>query len=277
MCRSLVTVAVALGVLAGLPAVVRAQGQRAVELGPAAEVPRTLQAAAPIDLSGTWVSIVSEDWRWRMMTPPRGDYAAIPLNANGRRVADLWDPVADETAGLQCKLFGAPSVMRLPGRVTFSWADADTLKIDADAGTQTRLVRNVVTAGTSRPGAEPTWQGQSTATWEIPEGALAEETRGALRPKSGQLKVTTTGLRPGYLRRNGVPYSENARLTEYFVTVKAPNNDEWLIVTAIVDDPTYLNEPFTTSTHFKKEPDASKFAPTPCVAYKELIIPGATR
>ena len=71
-------------------------------------------------------------------------------------------------------------------------------------------------------------------------------------------------MAPGYLRKNGVPYSEKATLTEYFERFKAPNGDEWLVVTSIVEDSTYLSQPFITSTHFKQEPDAGKWNPTTC-------------
>jgi hypothetical protein len=238
---------------------VYAQGQRAVEQGPAPEVPRTLRAAAPIDLTGTWVSVVTEDWRWRMMTPPRYDYAAVPMNADARRVADNWDPAADEAAGQQCKVYGAAAVMRVPGRLRVSWADDNTLKVETDAGAQTRMLRY----GTSETGTARTWQGQTKAIWQMPE-ATGRGGRGG--PRSGQLKTVTTNLRAGYLRTNGVPYSENAVVTEYYVRVTAPNGDEWLVVTSMVDDPTYLNEPFVTSSHFKKEPNDAKFAPVPCGA-----------
>lgn len=241
--------------LAATPAL--AQGQRAIEQGPAPEVPRTLKAAAPIDLTGTWVSVVSEDWRWRMITPPRYDYAAVPMNADARRVADNWDPEADEAGGQQCKVYGAASVMRLPGRLRITWADDNTLKIETDAGTQTRTLR----FGAAAPAGERTWQGQSRAIWQIPEAT--GRGRGAMR--SGQLKAVTTNMRAGYLRTNGVPYSDQAVLTEYFVRVTAPNGDEWLVVTSMVDDPMYLNEPFVTSSHFKREPNDAKFSPTPCV------------
>ena len=225
------------------------------------------QQYAPIDLTGTWVSVVTEDWRWRMMTPPRGDYAAVPLNAEGRRVADNWDPKADEADGLQCKVFGAPSVTRLPGRLNISWTDDNTLQVGTDAGTQTRALR----WGGPAAGSEHTWQGHSSAIWEFPASSAPGAEgggRGGPRARSGQLKVVTTNLRAGYLRKNGVPYSDKAALTEYFTRTTAPNGDEWLVITAILDDPPYLNERFVTSTHFKKEPDNSRFAPTPCVVFK---------
>ena len=80
------------------------------------------------------------------------------------------------------------------------------------------------------------------------------------------MKVVTTNLRPGYLRKNGVPYSANTKLTEYYSRTHEPNGDSWLIVTTIVEDPQYLNQPFITSTHFKRQADASGWNPTPCSA-----------
>jgi len=75
----------------------------------------------------------------------------------------------------------------------------------------------------------------------------------------------TTRMKPGYLRSNGVPYSDAAVVTEYFYRHSGPGDLEWLTVTTVVDDPKYLAQPFITSTDFKKEPDGSKFTPTPCV------------
>ncbi len=107
----------------------------------APQPPRSARAAAQADLTGTWVAQITEDWRWRMITPPKGDYASVPLNAAGRQVADRWDPAADVAAGEQCRVFGAGGLMRLPTRVKISWADDDTLKVATDAGEQTRLFR----------------------------------------------------------------------------------------------------------------------------------------
>jgi hypothetical protein len=252
---------VAVAVATALGVTVSAQANRPVERGPAAAAPTTLRGAAPLDLTGTWVSVVTEDWRWRMITPPKYDYAAIPLNSAGRNAADAWDPDADEKNGLQCKVYGAASVMRMPGRVNISWADDNTLRVQTDAGTQTRALRYGAFAA---PG-ERTWQGQSRAIWQVTPPPAGRGGRGAAPKSAGQLKVVTTQMRAGYLRKNGVPYSENAVLTEYYTRVTAPNGDDWLVVTSIVEDPTYLNEPFVTSTHFKKEPNNAKFAPTPCV------------
>jgi hypothetical protein len=80
----------------------------------------------------------------------------------------------------------------------------------------------------------------------------------------GSLKVTTSHLKAGYLRKNGVPFSENAALTEYFDMLKEHNGDVMLVVTIVVDDPMYLREPFIITSHFKKQTDDAGWNPTPC-------------
>ena len=126
--------------------------------------PQTPQAQAPIDLTGWWVSVVTEDWRWRMVTPPKGDYSSVPINNEGRRVGDTWDPVKDEREGNACKSYGVGALMRVPGRLHITWQDESTLKIETDAGTQTRLLHF---GDTPAPAGEQGWQGYSAATWEI--------------------------------------------------------------------------------------------------------------
>jgi len=213
--------------------------------------------AARIDLSGYWVSIVTEDWRFRMMTPPEGDYPDIPLNVEGREVADAWDPAKDEASGDACKAYGAANIIRMPGRLHITWENDATLKIETDAGMQTRLLRFDAPQTRNR---DAQWQGESVARWE---GRLAG--RGG-QARSGSLKVITTHMRPGYLQKNGVPYGGNAVMTEYFDVVKEPSGDQWLIVKSIVEDPQYLVRPFVRSTHFRKLPNASGWNPTPCSA-----------
>jgi hypothetical protein len=220
---------------------------------------QSAQAAAPVDFTGYWVSLVTEDWRFRMVTPAKGDYPSIPLNAEGRKVADAWDPAKDEAAGAQCKSYGAANLLRNPGRLHITWESDSLLKIDTDAGTQTRHLRF---GGPAPASSEPQWQGDSIAQWEFP-GAGG---RRAKAVTGGSLKVVTTHMRPGYLQKNGVPYSGNAVLTEYFQRTVEANGDSWLIVTTIVEDPQYLTTPFLRSTHFKKEADGSKWDPSPCEA-----------
>jgi len=148
--------------------------------------------------------------------------------------------------------------MRIPTRLNVTWQDDQTIKIETDAGQQTRMLR--FDAGT--PPAQRSLQGYSVAQWETPPAGRGGGAPQA--PRFGNLKVTTTNLTAAWLRKNGVPYSENATVTEYFDRFKAPNNDEWLVVTTIVSDPKYLNQDFVTSTHFKKEPNGAKWSPAPC-------------
>jgi len=224
--------------------------------------PPAPQAQAPFDIAGTWVPLITEDWRNRMVTPPKGDYESVPISPAGRKVADAWDPAKDEAAGQQCKSYGAPSIMRLAGRVRFSWENPSTLKIDAEAGTQTRrlVFGNAAAAQPAQP-SQPSLQGRSVANWEN----LAGGGRGG-QPRTGTLKVVTTNLLPGYLRKNGVPYGANASVTEWYDTVTLPGNEPLLVVNTEVTDPENLTQPFLTSTHFKKLPANATFTPEPCTA-----------
>jgi hypothetical protein len=241
-----------------LAAYIYAQGRG----GPAGPPP-TGKAAAPEDLAGYWVSLVTEDWRYRMVTPPKGDYASVPLNPEGRRVADTWDPAKDEAAGLQCKAYGAAALMRVPTRVHITWADDNTLKVETDAGTQTRQFHFGSSAEKPQPpSGDAGWQGFSVANWEFAGGGRG---RGG-PPRGGSLKVVTTHMRSGYLRKNGVPYSGNALLTEYYTRTDESDGTSYLIITTLVEDPQYLQQTFVTSTHFKKEPDGAKWSPSACTA-----------
>ena len=204
---------------------------------------------APIDLTGYWVSYVTENWRYRMVTPAKGEYRRIPASQAALPIINAWDPAADERAGNQCKSYGAAAIMSVPGRLHITWQDADTLRVDTDAGMQTRLLRFRARATT--PNASPTWQGESVAQWEPAEGG-------------GSLRVETAHMREGYLRKNGVPYSERATVTEHFDVAPLPDGGRLLLVTTTVTDPVYLNGPYVVSPHFKKEPDGSKWAPAPC-------------
>jgi hypothetical protein len=255
--------------------------------GPGGGAAQSPQQSAPIDLTGYWVSIVNEDWRWRMVTPPKGDVASVPINPEGRKIAESWDPKLDGS----CLAYGAAGLMRMPTRLNITWENDRTLKIDTDAGVQTR--RLLFERPASPPA--PSLQGLSIAEWERPGGGGGRGGGGAGAPpgpppapagapagdgrggagrggragagppaRGGNLKVTTTNLSGGWLRRNGVPYSEAATMTEYFDRFAAPGGDEWLVVTTVVSDPKYLTQEFVTSTHFKKEADGAKWDPTPC-------------
>jgi hypothetical protein len=218
--------------------------------------PSSARAAAPIDLAGQWVAVISEDWRWRMITPAKGDIVSIPLNLQGQHVAEAWDPAKDEATGEQCKAYGAPGLMRGPIRMRISWLDDNALKVETDYGMQTRLLR-FANAGV-QPGAR-SWQGATAAEWIVRGGG-----RGS--PRFGTLKTVTTNLRSGYLRKNGVPYSERAVFTEYWDVHALPNGDRLLVDTNVVEDPAYLQLPFETAIHYKLERDTGKWDPTPCDA-----------
>ena len=316
---------------------------------PAAPAAQTPQTVAPFDPTGYWVSVVTEDWRWRMVTPTRGDVDGVPLNQTGLKTALSWDFAKDvATPGAQCKAYGGAAIMRMPTRLHVTWApDGRALKVETDAGTQVRTFN--FDARATAVGTPRSLQGTSIASWidvggggrggrggggaaaaaaandeaAAPQGAAAQLAQAgggqggqgaAVAPPPGQgriggapapapanggpaavagnagggrgrgagaggraaygngtLKVVTTNLRAGYLRKNGVPYSENATVTEYFDRVPGPNNSQWLIVRTTVDDPTYLTGPFTVSSNFKLEPDASKWQPSPCIIDPPLI------
>jgi hypothetical protein len=222
--------------------------------------PATSRASAPIDLTGVWVSIVNEDWRWRMITAPRGDFPGLPLSPAGRAIAMAWDPKTDGS----CQAFGAAAVMRMPTRVRISWADDVTLKIETDNGQQTRLLH----FGAGPPPGAPSLQGDSAADWQRtlpPNNPFGINFPGGPPPPpGGSLRVVTTNLSGGWLRRNGVPYSAKTTVTEFFDRFPVPDGSDWFVVTTQVVDPEYLLGRLVTSSHFRREPDASKWAPKPC-------------
>jgi hypothetical protein len=236
--------------------VIYAQGRGGAPAGP----PPPARQAAFFDPTGYWVSMIVDEWRFRV-TPQKGDIPYLPINANARRIAMAWDPDKDFADGNQCKAYGAVGIMQRPGRLHITWQDDNTLKIEADAGTQTRVLH--FGAKAEQPGP-PTWQGYSEAQWQtVPRGRGGMAPGGL--PGGGTLKVTTTNMLPGYIRKNGVPYSEKATLTEYINHLAGGDNDEYLVDTAMVDDSTYLNQPFVRSYQFKKQADAKGWSPTPCL------------
>ena len=221
--------------------------------------PRSAHASAPKDFTGYWVSVVTEQWNLRMFMPPKGQYSLLPLNAEARGVADAW--TLERDAGNECRGYGAAIIMRVPGRLHIYWADDDTLQIDTDSGSQKRLVHFGAPA---RPPADgqPQWQGYSVAAW-----AGTAMGRGAKVPgPAGNLRVVTTQMKAGYLRKNGVPYSEKATLEEYFDNFTEPDGNSWLVVSSIVTDPQYLTGQYASTVHFKKIPDRQGWDPTPCRA-----------
>jgi hypothetical protein len=189
----------------------------------------------------------------------------------------MWDPARDQASGEACRSYGAAALLQVPGRLHISWQDDSTLRLDTDSGTQTRLFR----FGGAPPSTEPSWQGYSVASWGGAEprdrrdgqGGPVQDPTGRLiigkeqQKQADYLKVATTRMRPGYLQKNGVPYSGNALLEEYFERFADPyTKNTWLAVTSVVTDPQYLVEPLIMHAHFKKLPDNTGWDPTPCRA-----------
>jgi len=228
--------------------------------GGAPAPPQTPKAAALIDVTGYWVSVVTEDWRYRMVAPSKGDYQGVPMTPEARKIADTWDPAKEEASGELCKSYGAPAILRVPGRLHITWQDDQTLKMDTDAGKQTRTFHFGSSTGSGlaklpAPGPH-TIQGDSVAEWE----------GGGRGGTDGTLKVTTTNLKAGFLRKNGVPYSENATLTEYYELITQPDGSPLMVVTIVTTDPAYLRIPFVISSQFKKEATDAKWKPSDCSA-----------
>jgi len=223
---------------------------------------QSAKAAAPVDLTGYWVSIVTEDWIERMSpdSPPSG--------TGGARGLARAPAVTPPPNGEQCRVYAAGGSLRVPTRLNITWLDDNTLKVQMDAGNQTRLLHFV--PETPRP-AEKTLQGYSVATWELgggggrggrggPPGGPGAAAAPAPAPRWGSLNVVTTNLSGGYLLSSRSLYSDNAVLTEYF-SHHADFAQDYFTVTAQIQDGPVTR---VTSSTFKKEPDGSKFSPGPC-------------
>ena len=249
--------AIAIGAVALVIAMVAMRGEGQGQ-GQPAQPPSSPRAAAPFDPAGYWSSLITQNWRLRMVPPARGDYIGIPISVAGKKAADAWDQAKDEAAGNRCKAYGAPGLMNLPTHLRIAWQDDSTLRVDTDYGTQTRLLH----FGNWTP-PEPrkrSWQGNSVAVWASRRGG-----RGGA-PSARYLRITTTDLLAGYLRKNGVPYGESASLLEYVDLFREPNGAAIIVWTAVVNDPVNLETPYIVSSQFKRQADGSRWDPTPCSA-----------
>jgi hypothetical protein len=273
-------VGLALGVVLTSPTKMYAQGKGggkggAKAGGGAAPAPaaQNAKATAPIDLTGYWVSIITEDWRYRMVTPSKGDFQGVPMSPAARTIANAWDPAKEASSPDQCKAFGAPALLREPTRLHITWADDNTLKLESDAGKQTRLFHF---GDWKSAGSAPSLQGDSVAVWA--GGGRGGRGGGGGRggagsgrgtePADASLNVTTTNLKEGFLRKNGIPYSDKTTLTEYFDLMNEPTGDPMIVVTVITADPVYLTRNFVITSQFKKESGDTdpKWKPSECSA-----------
>jgi hypothetical protein len=228
--------------------------------------PRSARESALIDLTGQWVAVVNEDWRWRMITPPVGDVSSLPVNSRGRAAAAAWDLERDRAEGQLCKAFAGPGLIRQPTRIRVSWDDDDTLLLDFDAGRQQRRLE----FGPASPPAEPELQGYSQASWY--SQTQQRGVFGASASQSGALHVVTTGFTPGYLRPNGVPYSDQATMKEFIHMFSLPGDGgTWIVVTTVVNDPVNLSSDLVMSTQFRKELETTSWNPRPCAISPPLV------
>jgi len=230
---------------------------------PAPPVATNAKTAAPFDLTGQWVALITRDWQFRMVVPGRGEYQGIPLNLAGKQRADAWDAKEDEKAGKQCEAYGAGAVMLVPERLRIGWVDDDTLRVETDAGMQTRLLR--FRPDPNAASAPASWQGQSKASWLMHAVSDPGFGQPANEGHFGSLKIATTNMLAGLLRKNGVAYSTHSELLEYWDVQQDPvTKKEYLIVTASLRDPELMITNYNYVATFEREADASKWDPTPC-------------
>ncbi len=249
--------------------------------GPAA-TPASARDQAPWDPSGYWVSLITQNWRHRMLVVAPGDYIGVPMNAAAVKVADAWNRAAAEAAGKQCEAHGGGIVMDLPERIHISWQGANDLRVDTDTAMQTRLLHFMSARGGARGGVQaappsppptemaPSLQGYSVARWVLPGGGQRFGPIGAA-PHShyGSIEVTTDHLLPGLLRTNGIPYGADAKKTEWWdlrqeSTGAESTGEPWLVISTTLVDPQYLTRPYVYDPIFQKEADGAKWDPTPC-------------
>lgn len=257
--------------LLGSFSTVHAQGSRATPSAaasgpatpPAPPVAANAKTVMPFDLTGQWVALITRDWQFRMVVPGRGEYQGIPLNLASKQRADAWDAKEDEKSGKQCEAYGAGVVMLVPERLRIGWVDDDTLRVETDAGMQTRLLRFRPDPGaTSAPAS---WQGQSRASWLMHAVSDPGFGQPADEGHFGSLKISTTNMLAGLLRKNGVAYSAHSELLEYWDVQQDPvTKKEYLIVTASLHDPDLMIANYNYVATFERETDASKWDPTPC-------------
>jgi hypothetical protein len=216
------------------------------------------KTTSPIDITGYWVALVTEDWRFRMVTAPAGDHEGINLTKAGLELAAAWNPEADSASGNECKAYGVGGIMRIPTRLHIAWESDNVLIIETDAGKQKRYLH--FGPEQVNPGGKGSLQGVSLANWEL-------QREGRFGPVvNGSLAVSTTDMSSGYLRRNGLPYSEQTQVNEFFDLLASPNGTEYLTVLTEIIDPQYLIDPMLTSTSFKREVDGGKWDPRDCQA-----------
>ncbi len=197
-------------------------------------------AGAETDLTGYWAPIMHEDRIFRTAGPSPRDYSGLPINDAARAIADVWNPEDNYKPENQCEMHGAAYIMRSPLRFELSYDDADTIsiKIELEMGRE----RKIYLAGRAREPGPATDMGHSVGRWD-----------------GDTLTVTTTHMRQKYIRRNGVPNSEEAVMTEHFV-----RHGDLLTLISIIEDPVYLTTPLIRSVSFNLLDQEFKWIRFPC-------------
>jgi hypothetical protein len=215
----------------------------------------TIPAFAQMDLVGEWAPQFHEDQPERLGGPAVGDYAGLPINDAASMMADTWSADILAVPEHQCKPHPADYSPRGPANLRI-WKEVDTATQQVIA-LRTHISwqapeRAIWMDGRPHPDefAPHTWQGFSTGTWEGPI-----------------LKVVTTHLKKGWIRRNGVPRSDKAELTEYFY-----RHGDYLTWTVIINDPVYLTEPMIRTSDFRIAP-TQNIGPYPCLIVSEVDQP----
>src|SRR5262245_39058038 len=190
-------------------------------------------ARAQVDFSGVWQPLYQEDFPERLAGPDLRDYAGLPINDSARQFADSWDPARITLPEEQCRVHVSPYIYRGPTMLRI-WEEKDpqtqqlvAIKHYISTYEQTRTI---YMDGRPHPGpnAAHTWMGFSTGHYD-----------------GDMLIVETTHLKQGWVRRNGLPMSDQATMTEYY----ARNGDMFTQVVVLVD-PVYLTEPLVKSQEF---------------------------
>jgi hypothetical protein len=215
-------------------------------------------AAAQRDLAGMWGQRFHEDLPERGAGPEIGDYTGLPVNDAARLRADSWDAAKWTMPERQCEPHPADYAPRGPASLRIS-STVDPISqevISWDISVMWSLThRTIYMDGRPRPSgnAQHSWQGFSTGEWE-----------------GDALKVTTTHLKEGWLRRNGLPRSDKATLVEYFI-----RNENYLTLVTVVMDPVYLTEPLVRTSDWVLDPGL-QLSPFSCIPAVEIERPRGT-
>ena len=214
----------------------------------------TFPAFAQVDLSGVWNNQLHEDWPDRLFGPELGDYTGIPLNAAARARAEAWDASLITLPEYQCRVHPSDYAPSFADIRIWEEIDKDTQNLVAIHihhfawGTE----RTIWMDGRPHPPdyALHTSMGFSTGKWD---GDI--------------LTVTTTHLKEGWIRRNGVPRSDRAVVSEHFI-----RHGDHLTWVTVIKDPAYLTETMIRSRDYIHNV-ATRIAPYPCESVEEIVRP----